>query len=218
LALGSGEVTPLELARGYAVFANGGYLVQPYLIEHIENHLGDIVYTQPAALRCDQCADLDDSIKMAPRIITRENAFIMSHMMRDVIQYGTATRAKVLKRDDISGKTGTTNDQYDTWFAGFHPSLVAVSWVGFDEPKSLGKGEYGGRTALPMWIDFMSVALADIPEQQQTTPNNIAHVRIDKGTGLRDCGNAQNTLFEIFRIANIPERCSVPEEDDETPF
>ena len=217
LALGSGEVTPLELARGYAVFANGGYLISPYLIDRVEDRHGKVVYKRFESTFCDSCTQSNQSVTLAPRVITSQNAFIMANMMKDVIDYGTAKRARELKRHDLAGKTGTTNDQRDAWFAGFHPSLVTVAWVGFDNPQSLGRGEYGGRTALPMWIDVMGAALANVPEAHIDLPGNMVNIKIDKQTGLLSCDQGNDVMFEIFRAGHVPEKgqCHAIEEDPE---
>jgi penicillin-binding protein 1A len=175
IALGTSNVTPLELARGFAVFANGGYRIQPHFIERIENFEGKIIYLANPLKVCHQCpaeilasheeavdglvisqSDCAPAPRYAPKIISSRNAQIMTSMLRDVIRVGTARRAyKALRRKDIAGKTGTTNDLYDAWFSGFSPELVATVWVGFDKPRSLGYAETGGRTALPMWTSFM---------------------------------------------------------------
>lgn len=175
IALGTSNVTPLELARGFAVFANGGYRIQPHFIERIENFEGKIIYLANPLKVCHQCpaeilasheeavdglvisqSDCAPAPRYAPKIISSRNARIMTSMLKDVIRVGTARRAyKALRRKDIAGKTGTTNDLYDAWFSGFSPELVATVWVGFDKPRSLGYAETGGRTALPMWTSFM---------------------------------------------------------------
>ena len=144
MALGVGQATPLEVATAYGVFANGGYLKKPYFIEKIIDSKGRKV-KQSTALFNEE----------TPRVIDPRNAFVMTDMLKEVINSGTAKKAKRLKRSDIAGKTGTTNDQYDAWFAGYNPDIVTITWVGFDQPKPLGKFETGSRAALPIWIDYM---------------------------------------------------------------
>ncbi|WP_345796574.1 PBP1A family penicillin-binding protein [Castellaniella sp. MT123] len=155
LALGAGSVTPLQLAGGYAVFANNGYRVPPYLIDHVTDGSGKIIMRARPTVAGDTLA----------RVIDPRTAYVMDDMLRGVATVGTGARAhRELKRDDIGGKTGTTNDSQDAWFAGFTPKLVAVAWMGFDQPKSMGQGETGGGAALPIWASYMRVALAGQPQ------------------------------------------------------
>ncbi|MDN5842456.1 MAG: PBP1A family penicillin-binding protein [Alcaligenaceae bacterium] len=155
LALGAGSVTPLQLAGGYAVFANGGYRVPPYLIDHITDSTGKVIMRARPSIAGD----------VAARAIDPRTIYVMDDMLRGVATYGTGARAhRELKRNDIGGKTGTTNDSHDAWFAGFNPDLVAVAWMGYDQPKSLGRGETGGGAALPIWVGYMRVALDGKPE------------------------------------------------------
>jgi penicillin-binding protein 1A len=185
IALGTSNVTPLELVRGFATFANGGYLIQPYFIERIEDAEGKIIYSANPLRVCHQCpaeilasheeaisglvisqSDCAPAPRYAPQVISPRNAQIMTSMLKDVIRMGTARRAyQVFKRNDIAGKTGTTNDLRDAWFSGYSPDLVTTVWVGFDRPRSLGSAETGGRTALPMWISFMQDFLHGQNEQ-----------------------------------------------------
>lgn len=181
LALGSGYASPLQMAGFYSVFANGGFLVKPYLIERIENDKGKIVFQATPDSACPLCKDVPEVGKAQPintnhraaRVISPQINFLMNSLLRDVVQKGTATDAKVLGRTDLAGKTGTTNDQRDAWFNGFTPAIAATAWVGFDSDKSLGKDETGGKAALPMWIDFMRTALKNIPEVPFTPPAGI---------------------------------------------
>jgi penicillin-binding protein 1A len=155
LALGAGSVTPLQLAGAYAVFANGGYRVPPYLIDHVTDSSGKVILRARPTVAGDTLA----------RVIDPRTAYVMDDMLRGVATFGTGARAhRELKRDDIGGKTGTTNDSQDAWFAGFTPKLVAVAWMGYDQPKSLGSGETGGGAALPIWVSYMRTALAGQPE------------------------------------------------------
>lgn len=162
MGLGANEVTPIQMAQAYAVFANGGYLVQPYFITKITDANDNVVAeTRP------------NDINSQPPVIDPRNAFIMNSILKDVAKYGTGARAyKALQRSDIAGKTGTTNDAKDVWFDGYTPDLVAVTWVGYDQPRSLGR-QFGATLALPIWIDFMRSALAGVPERQLPMPNGI---------------------------------------------
>ena len=166
MALGSGSVTVWHMARAYAVFANGGYLVEPYFIQKIVDDRGN-----PLALAEPRRAG-NDSL----RVIDERNAFIMDHMMQDVVRYGTAARAAKLGRVDLAGKTGTTNEFVDAWFAGYQPSLVAVAWLGFDQPKTLGKNQTGGVVALPVWLAYMEKVLSGIPEMPREMPRDVVVV------------------------------------------
>ncbi len=168
MALGAGSVTAWQMARAYAVFANGGYLVQPYFILKIVDDRG-----HPLAMAEPKRAG-DESL----RVIDARNAFIMDNMMQDVTRYGTAARAARLGRTDLAGKTGTTNEFVDAWFAGYQPSIVAIAWLGFDQPKTLGRNQTGGVVALPMWIDYMAKALKEIPEMPRTAPPGVVSVPV----------------------------------------
>jgi len=168
MALGAGAVTVWHMARAYAVFANGGHLVQPYFIHKIVDDRGN-----PLALANPKRAGED-----APRVIDARNAFIMDSMMQDVTRYGTAARAAKLGRADLAGKTGTTNEFVDAWFAGYQPSLVGVAWVGFDQPKTLGKNQTGGTVALPIWLGYMERALKDVPEMSRAAPPGVVSVPV----------------------------------------
>jgi len=175
MALGAGSVTPLQLAAAYGVFANGGFGVKPYLIDKVYDKDGRLLMqASPQKVGSD-----------APRVIDSRNAWLMTNMMQDVVRYGTAARAGQLGRSDIAGKTGTTNDARDTWFAGFSPDLVAISWMGYDQPRSLGRGETGSQSALPIWMNFMSTALRGKPQNGWTMPAGIITVKIDPDTGVR---------------------------------
>jgi penicillin-binding protein 1A len=163
MALGASVVTPLQMAEAYAVFANGGYLVQPYIVSEITNNKGNIIAkTEP-----------NDIHKLQP-VIDPRNAYIMNSIMQDVVRYGTGAQAyRVMHRDDMAGKTGTTTDSKDVWFDGYTPDLVAVTWVGYEQPKSLGTHAYGATVALPIWINFMQQALANIPQVKIPMPAGI---------------------------------------------
>jgi penicillin-binding protein 1A len=193
LALGAGAVTPLQMAGAYAVFANGGYKVNPYLITKITDSNGKIISISKPAKAGDENF----------RVIDERNAFLMDSMMKDVIRSGTATKALSLKRPDIAGKTGTTNDSIDAWFAGYHEKLVGVAWIGFAQPKNLGNKETGGGIALPIWIGYMQTALKSIPIKERSIPNGIIHEEGDyyyvenpPSTALRSLGSEQEIIIE----------------------
>nr|WP_256969581.1 penicillin-binding protein 1A [Crenothrix polyspora] len=174
LALGSGHASPLQMARFFATFANGGFLVDPYFIEHIESSDGKVIFKAKPKTPCPTCSDKKKSKPtQAPRVISPQINFLMNSMLRDVVQKGTATDAKVLGRSDLAGKTGTTNDQRDAWFNGFTPSIAASAWVGFDNFAPLGKLETGGVAALPMWVEFMRTALKGTPVLPFIPPKGI---------------------------------------------
>ncbi|MEQ6340873.1 MAG: penicillin-binding protein 1A [Gammaproteobacteria bacterium] len=200
LALGSMSVTPLDLARAYTVFANGGYRVQPYYIERIEDINGAVLMQAKPARVCPTCTDAT----AAPRVISAQNVYLMTSMMQDVIRRGTAKRAMQLGRQDLAGKTGTTNEQRDTWFAGYNPGIVAVSWLGFDTPTPMGAQETGGSAALPMWMSFMTVALNGVPERPIEQPPGLVSVRINPATGLLAGANDPNAIFETFPENAVP--------------
>ncbi|MFZ3086581.1 MAG: penicillin-binding protein 1A [Methylotenera sp.] len=193
MALGAGSVTPWQMATAYAVFANGGYRVKPNLITKIVDQHGKVI-AETKFVRAGQDA---------PRVIDARNAFIMNSMMQDVVRHGTATRALQLGRGDIAGKTGTTNDHFDAWFAGYNPKQVAVAWIGYDKPRPLGGSETGGAAALPIWIKYMATALKGLPEVEPTVPDGILALRIDPTTGVR-ADNDENGIYEYFYHENPP--------------
>jgi len=166
MALGAGSATPLQLAAGYAVFANGGYRVKPYFIQRIEDGRGRVLFEQPSVR----------ARANAERAIDERNAYIMTSMMRDVVRYGTANAAAKLGRGDLAGKTGTTNDFLDAWFGGYNAELVAVAWVGFDQPKSLGRNETGASVALPVWMRYMGAVLKGTPDTALAPPQGVVSV------------------------------------------
>ena len=175
MALGAGNVTPMQMLGAYSAFANGGYKIAPYFIDRVEDDKGKVLLANQPVVAGES----------AERVIDSRNAFIMSSLMRDVVRMGTATRAMRLKRNDLAGKTGTTNEFVDAWFAGFQPTLVAIAWMGFDQPKTLGRNETGGSAALPIWIDYMSVALKNVPEEAFTPPPGVIVMSVNAETGLR---------------------------------
>ena len=246
LALGGGSASPLDMAQGFAVFANGGYLVKPYVIDSIFGPEGETLYRADPAVVCEPCQvepdetfidelpvdeDLSDefllerisdlgadyrpdaatapelfaAVNDAPRVISAQNAFLIQDLMRDVIRRGTGRRALVLGRRDLSGKTGTSNDQRDAWFGGFNSKIASVVWVGYDDDLPLGPGEEGSRTALPIWIEFMRIALRGVPESQMPMPDGIVSVLINRETGCPARAGQVNTTFEFFREGHVPE-------------
>jgi penicillin-binding protein 1A len=264
LALGSASLTPLEVATGFATFANGGFLIEPYIIERIENSQGDILYQADPALACNSCfedealnllevpissedAELKndmalspaelfnkdnqavEKIKRANKVISAQNAFLITQALNSAIWgsdwsikpgwQGTGWRARTLKRRDIAGKTGTTNEAKDAWFSGFNKQLVTTSWIGFDDPghilgktvynSNLGKNqttgtEFGAKSAQPAWIDLMRIALEDIKVDAFQPPVDIVSVRIDKATGKLTTKTDKSSRLEYFRLGNVP--------------
>jgi penicillin-binding protein 1A len=218
LALGSAELSPLQMARIYSVFANGGYLTEPHLIQRIEDADGSVLYEADPVVSCASCviaeqrwsSDIveDDSLaklpKQAKRTLEPRLAFQMNSILQDVVLRGTGQRARSLGRNDLAGKTGTTNDQRDAWFNGYNPELVTTTWIGFDQLKPLGSKETGSSAALPVWIDFMKVALAGTFEKQLQRPDGLVTMKINAQTGQAATDADTNTIFEIFRKENVP--------------
>jgi penicillin-binding protein 1A len=167
MGLGAGSVTPMQMAAGYSVFANGGYRVNPYLVTRVTDMRDKVIMeTEPPVL--------DE----ARRAIPQRNAFIMDSLLQSVVKNGTGFKAhQALKRDDLYGKTGTTNDSFDTWFAGFQPTMVGIAWIGYDTPRQLGvRGETGGSLSLPIWIGYMQTALQGGPVTQPAEPPGVVNV------------------------------------------
>jgi penicillin-binding protein 1A len=232
LALGSSQATPLEMAEGYATFANGGYKVQPYYIDRIENAAGEVVYRATPRIACEACEQsvaLSNFIgvgtreeklaeadalrggpgtlapeRIAERVISPQNAWLMTDMMMDVIRRGTGRRALALGRSDLAGKTGTSNDARDAWFNGYTPGLVGTVWVGFDQERSLGESEEGGKTALPIWVQFMREALRGVPEQKRPMPEGLVTLRISPDTGMLASGENPDAIYETFMTDHLP--------------
>ncbi|MCC6715097.1 MAG: penicillin-binding protein 1A [Gammaproteobacteria bacterium] len=215
LALGTGVATPLEVVRGYSVFANGGYLVDPYLIKRVETIDGVLVMEADPVRVCTECEtaasgsslSVDPMMRparIAPRVIGADNAWMMNSMMQDVIKAGTARRALALKRKDLAGKTGTTNEQRDAWFSGFNAKVATTVWVGFDQVQPLGRDETGARAALPMWMKYMSVALDGMEEATMPQPQDLVTVRIDPATGNLARSSDADAVYETFRSNEIP--------------
>lgn len=218
LSLGSADMTPLQVAQGYATLANGGYGIEPYFIQRIEDSDGNVIFEAKPATICENCQYVDPeqppsaipqgmqvtNLPLAERKVDEQSAYLIYNMMQDVIKRGTGRRALVLKRNDLAGKTGTTNDQKDAWFSGFNSNLTTTVWVGFDQPETLGRKEFGGTAALPIWIDYMRVALKDQPESAPVPPEGIVSVKIDPKTGLLATPGQKSALFEYFREDDAP--------------
>jgi len=194
MALGAGSVTPFQMASAYSIFANGGYRVNPYYIERILDARGKVL-AQANPVRAGETAE---------RAIDARNAFIMTSMMQDVVRFGTATRAMQLGRGDLAGKTGTTNDQVDAWFCGFNPSLVAVAWIGFDQPRSLGGNETGAQAALPIWMNYMGRALKGVPEIAPSAPGGIVSLIIDPASGKRASEGRAEYFYQEYLPSEQP--------------
>lgn len=254
LALGSAAITPLELARGMSTFANGGHLITPYFINEIQDSAGNVLFQARPQLACDAdelSADTDllaaaqsqhiepsqgipteQAVNCAPRIVSKQNAFLIADTLHSAIWgggswskktgwSGTGWRAQALKRRDLSGKTGTTNNSVDTWFSGFNSNVMTTVWVGFDNPGNpLGRSTYnsnldksqisgaesGAKTAQPAWVDFMRVALKDQPEAPIEPPEGLVSIRIDLATGLLSQKNDYTSRFEYFEKGSAPTK------------
>lgn len=192
LALGTASATPLQMATAFAVFANGGYRVAPYFIARVED--ADHKVLEQAA----PSVAGGDNPHAAPQVLSPETAFLMTSMMRDVIRAGTGRAALTLKRADLAGKTGTTNEYRDAWFSGFNSDLVATAWIGFDQPASLGRGETGGRAALPIWMDYMRVALDGMAEKPLTPPPGVTRALVNRETGQPTTAGDPQAIEEYF--------------------
>ncbi len=216
------------MARGFAVFANGGYRVEPYLIDRIEDAEGNLLFDAQPLRACTECwieTEEDEATVLpvgasadprAPLAIDPRIAYNMDSMLKDVITSGTATRARRLKREDIAGKTGTTNESRDSWFAGYQPRLVAVAWMGRDDNKPLGRGEWGGTAALGIWMDFMEDALKDIPEATIKRPEGMVPVRISLSSGQTTRSKSNSRIeyirdeYQLMTLGPDPVQYSAP--------
>jgi penicillin-binding protein 1A len=267
MALGSANLPPISMARGYATFANGGYLIDPHFIERIENNHGEVVFRANPPVVCKDCEATDGPVTelevverdepefrplsiaeegddeegteitfqsddeagsdreariFAPRVISEQNAYLVRSMMMDVIRRGTGVKAMQLGRQDLAGKTGTTNDQRDAWFSGYNNALVTSVWVGFDSHEPLGRLEFGGTAALPVWIEYMRVALRDVPDIPPEMPEGLAQARINPETGLLATLDNPDAIMELFQSGNLPrmeekptgDQSDAPEEED----
>lgn len=228
ISLGSGASAPLRMSTAYAVFANGGFRVKPYLIDEVYDHKGKLILEANPYVACDDCLDdktvsiepaIDDElfmplrdyqdlseteiqfprqVRLAPRVLSPQVHFQITSILKDVVKRGTARKALKLKRSDLGGKTGTTNEQRDAWFNGFNPDLVATAWVGFDNLNPLGKRETGGKAALPMWIDYMGKALEGKPNKELLQPDGMVTIKINPDTGF---AWRQGNLEEYLRLS-----------------
>lgn len=256
MALGSGSVEPIKMARAYSIIANGGFRIEPYHVARIEDEDGALVYAANPPLACEVCREADpaeaagrtaasditgpvprtgdaaageapmadeldggqpsseaasaaaavgDAINLAPRVMDRATNFMINSLLADVIRRGTGRRALELGRNDLAGKTGTTNDQLDAWFSGFNGTIAATAWVGFDQPEALGRDEVGGVAALPIWIDYMREALAGVPETSREPPEDVVFARIDPQTGALASPGATDSVLEVFRRGQLPD-------------
>ncbi len=210
LALGSASLSPLQIATGYATLANGGFKIEPYYIDRIIGGDGNILQQATPRFACTDCLPEEsehlsnENSHFAPRVISSQTIYQINSILKDVVKRGTGRRALRLGRDDLHGKTGTTNDQFDAWFSGFSPAQIATAWVGFDQPQALGSRETGGRAALPMWIDYMEQALKGIPDFDLPQPPGMITVRIDPVTGKLAHSNDSDAIFETFRAEHVP--------------
>jgi penicillin-binding protein 1A len=201
MALGAGSVTPEQMLAAYSVFANGGFSVAPYFINRIEDARGTVLYK----------ATPEVAGNGAKQVIDVRNAYTMVSMLQDVVRHGTGIHAMQLGRDDLAGKTGTTNDSIDAWFCGFQPTLVGIAWMGYDQPRSLGDRETGGGAALPIWMSYMGKVLKDVPEATYNMPDNMVAVHIND-EGYRD---DNSPLVEYFYQENVPPERPTPAPNEE---
>jgi penicillin-binding protein 1A len=185
MGLGAGAATPIQMAGAYSVFANGGYRISPWLIEKITDARDNVLSEAKPPIAGES----------AERVIDPRNAFVMTTLLHDVVVYGTGARVQELKRKDLAGKTGTTNDNIDAWFCGFNRAEVGIAWIGFDQPRTLGTNETGAVAALPMWISFMQRSLKGVPEELPVPPDGVVQVRINADSGLRDDGGSISDWF-----------------------
>ena len=203
LALGTSAVAPLNMARGYATFVNGGHLIEPWFIERIQNRDGEVVYQAEPARVCADCAGGNGNGTHAPQAIDPRNAYMLVSLMRDVVARGTGSGAKVLGRPDLGGKTGTTNDFRDVWFSGFGADVVTTVWVGFDDFTPLGNGEFASRTAVPIWTEYMRTALDGVPEREWTMPDGLVRVGMNPYTGALAGNGTAGAISELVRREDV---------------
>jgi penicillin-binding protein 1A len=259
MALGRASLTPLSMARAYAVFANGGFLVTPQFIRRISDSKGRVVYETLPSVICDDCEaesdfpeveevvlekvepefkpldiasgkqELEDKASdyeiqhrtmetednFARQVISPQNAYLIRSMMMDVVRRGTGVRAMQLGRRDLAGKTGTTNEQRDAWFSGYNDHLVTSVWVGFDNHEPLGRRELGGRAALPVWMEYMAVALEGLEDRPPAMPEGLAQAKIDPQTGLLARLDNDNAIMEIFQAGRLPPMQEMDQGDDQ---
>ena len=217
LSLGAADLTPVDLIAGYGPFANGGYRVDTFFIDEIHNQKGVSIFQAKPRTVIAATSDLDsDRYVEAPRIIDARDGYVIYSILQDSIRRGTATKARVLQRSDMAGKTGTTNQQRDAWFTGFNREIVATAWVGYDIPTPLGKREFGGTAALPIWIDFMKETLAERPEAPLTRPPGLVNVRVNAKTGLRSKSSTAETVTEMIKSEDARRLTAQSEEINDT--
>ncbi len=229
VAIGSHAVLPLEVVNGYAVFANGGYKVEPYIIERIINFNDGEVYRAAPATVCQNCSsdsetpsqqatltDIESApLPIAGRVIDERAAYIMNSILRSVLIEGSARAVKrAIDRDDLAGKTGTTNDQKDLWFSGFNGNIVTTVYVGYDQPQNLGSSEQAATVSIPIWVDFMKTVLEGTEEISMKQPDGLVTVRINRETGLLAMPDEDDTIFEIFRAEDLPAYPNTPGSND----
>ncbi|WP_462403024.1 penicillin-binding protein 1A [Pseudomonas sp. Marseille-QA0332] len=233
LALGTATLTPMEIATGWSTFANGGYKISPYLIERIESRTGETLFTanparvpqanqdqagiaapeQPVGVQLPgeaMPADAQPAAapQVAERIVDGRTTYILTSMLQDVIKRGTGRRAMALGRNDLAGKTGTTNESKDAWFSGYNADYITTVWTGFDQPETLGRREYGGTVALPIWMKFMGAALKDKPSHPPAEPEGILSLRVDPVSGRAATPSTPNAYFELFKAEDSPPSSS----------
>ncbi|VXC12319.1 fused penicillin-binding protein 1a: murein transglycosylase; murein transpeptidase [Pseudomonas sp. 8Z] len=218
LALGTASLTPMEIAEGWATFANGGYKIEPYLIQRIDDRNGKTLFranparvpgTTAVSEAANQTANAENDLpteepKVAEQIIDERTAYIMTSMLQDVIRRGTGRRAMALGRDDLAGKTGTTNESKDSWFSGYNADYVTTVWTGFDQPESLGRNEYGGTVALPIWMNYMGPVLKGRPSHTPKEPKGILTLRVDPVSGRAASPGTPDAYFELFKSEDTP--------------
>ncbi len=228
LALGTATLTPMEIATGWSTFANGGYKITPYIIDKIESRNGELLFSaNPPSVPTGNTASSGiaapehtftvntvagenpvqapvQTPAVAERIIDGRTTYILNSMLEDVIKLGTGRRALALGRSDLAGKTGTTNESKDAWFSGYNADYVTTVWTGFDQPESLGRREYGGTVALPIWMNFMGAALKDKPPHTQAEPEGILSLRVDPVSGRAAAPGTPNAYFELFKSEDTP--------------
>jgi penicillin-binding protein 1A len=264
MALGTASVSPLIMARGFAVFANGGFLVDPYFIDTIKDRDEKEIYKAHPVVACRHCperlvedarvtaeqvgaadkaaagkttglspiatahatpvpaasvSNAESKPMLAPRVLDARIAYLIGSLLHDVVRRGTGHDAMVLKRNDLAGKTGSTNDHRDAWFTGYNDNVVASTWVGFDDFSSLGRangiGEFGAQAALPMWIGFMREAVKGLPEKPFEMPSGIATARIDPDTGQLASSGDGKSMLEVFKVEDIARLAAGPNNPSE---
>jgi penicillin-binding protein 1A len=230
LALGTATLTPMEIATGWSTFANGGYKITPYIIDKIESRNGDTLFVAnppsvpqggaasdgiavpaPQAFTVNATPGEAPGATQAPqapavaeRVVDGRTTYILNSMLEDVIKLGTGRRALALGRPDIAGKTGTTNESKDAWFSGYNADYVTTVWTGFDQPESLGRKEFGGTVALPIWMNYMGAALKGKPPHTQPEPEGILSLRVDPVSGRAASPGTPGAYFELFKVEDTP--------------